>query len=383
MENNSSIWPGSASFFPGDTPFGTYDYDDNFQCDVEKVALWCARRLGYPIIEIELTQEHFFAAFEEAINEYGKQINTYQARDNILTLMGLPTGSLDLSNEYVEPTAGGLIKLSSQYGTEAGSGGNFTYFTGSLNILADRQVYDLKSGNGVNLESGDITKDSIIIRRFFYQPTPSVLKYLDPMTTLGSQELIDQFGFGGSTIPAGNLLMPLYADVLRMQQLEFNEMLRKNTYSFQYINGRLRIFPIPKNDYTLHFHYTLDNENSNNVKNNGKITNYSNIPYGFIPYKSINQIGRQWIKKYTLALTKEILGYIRGKYGDVPIPDGSVTLNSADLITAAQTEQEALITELKEMLDQFSRQSQLERKNSESDALSSQLSKYPTKIYIR
>ena len=129
---NIPIWPGSASFFPGDTPFGFYDSDYQFQMDADTVADWCARRLGYPIVDIELQQSNFFAAFEEAITEYGNQVNTYVSRDNLLYLLGASTGSQNLSQEFVSPNTGPLFRLSDEYGTAVGVGGNVTYYTGSL-----------------------------------------------------------------------------------------------------------------------------------------------------------------------------------------------------------------------------------------------------------
>ena len=77
-----------------------------------------------------------------------------------------------------------------------------------------------------------------------------------------------------------------------------------------------------------------------------------------------------------------MLGAIREKYSSIPIPNSEITLNGSDLISAAQTTKDSLITEIKEILDSMSRQAQLERKQSESDALSMQLSKIPLKIYI-
>ena len=112
------------------------------------------------------------------------------------------------------------------------------------------------------------------------------------------------------------------------------------------------------------------------------ISDYSNVPYDNMEYKFINDVGKQWIRKYTLALAKEMLGYIRGKYSSLPIPNAEITLNGSDLISAAQTEKEGLITELKEILDTMSRQAQLERKQAEADALQQQMNKIPLKIYI-
>ncbi len=39
---NIPIYPGSSSFTPGNTPFGFYDYDYQFQIDADKVVTFCA-----------------------------------------------------------------------------------------------------------------------------------------------------------------------------------------------------------------------------------------------------------------------------------------------------------------------------------------------------
>ena len=162
MAKNIPIWAGSSSFFPGDTPFGLYDNDVKFQSDVDKVSDWCAKRLGYPITDIELQPLNFFACFEEAISEYGAQVNTYNIRDNMLNLYGSATGS-NLSGQKVSPNFGGLVELAEEYGTEAGSGGNVTYYTGSISVTKNQQVYDLTDATKVNLESGESTKISFLL----------------------------------------------------------------------------------------------------------------------------------------------------------------------------------------------------------------------------
>ena len=183
------------------------------------------------------------------------------------------------------------------------------------------------------------------------------------------------------------MMMPIYADMLRMQAIEFNDQIRKSAYSFQLINNRLKLFPIPNgsNFTKVYFDYVKVEDRFNPLKTEtpgSRISDYSNIPYQEMNYNKINEVGRQWIRRYTLALSKEMLGYIRGKYQSMPIPNAEVTLNGADLIAAAQTEKEGLITELKEILDQTSRQAQLERKQAESDAMQQTFNKMPLKIYV-
>lgn len=391
MAQNIPTWPGSSSFFPGDTPFGFYDNDPEFQCEADPLADWAAKRLGWPLTSIELQSKNFYTAFEEAVTEYGNQVNTYAARDNLIHLLGLDTGSVNYTGRYIPPTLRSVVQLSKQYGTEAGTGGRLTYYSGSINISQGKQVYDFLNLNDVTLETGSFSSDAFTIRKVFHEPIPAIVKYLDPSlgTGIGMQNALQEFGFGSFSVPGNFLVMPLYSDALRMQAIELNDEMRKSAYSFQLTNNRIRIFPIPTHDFKMYFYYTLDHQGlpgqSGTPTNvgTGKISDFSNIPYYNISYRLINDMGKQWIRKYMLALSKEMLGRVRGKYATMPIPDGEVTLNGPELISEAQTEKEGLITQLKEILDQMSRQSQMERKVSESENLQTQLKFVPLKIYIK
>ena len=166
-----------------------------------------------------------------------------------------------------------------------------------------------------------------------------------------------------------------------------HEQIRRSAHTFQLTGNRIRIFPVPEENDKIYFTYTLESDVLDELVSGGGqglITDMANIPYGIKRYKFINEIGKNWIRRYTLALTKEMLGYVRGKYSSIPMTlDNEVTLNGADLISAAQTEKESLVTELNETLDSMSRQAQLERKTAEKDALTSQLTAVPLKIYVK
>ncbi len=386
MAVNIPIWPGSSSFFPGDTPFGFYDNDYAFQTEADQMADWCAKRLGYPLSDIELQDINLYACFEEAVTEYGAQINTFNIRDNMLSLYGSATGS-NLTGQKVSATMGGLIELAEEYGTEAGSGGNVTYYTGSIAMTSGQQIYDMSDSSIVSLESGTAGTDPIEIKRLYHDAPPALARFFDPFigSGIGTQQMLDAFGFGSYSPGLSFMMMPAYADVLRLQAIEINDTIRRSAYSFQMSNDRLRVLPIPNGSaFTkIHFDYILKSDRSNALKGaTGTVSDFSNAPYENVIYENVNSVGRQWVRRYTLALAKEMLGYIRGKYQSLPIPNAEITLNGADLISAAQTEKEGLITELKEILDTMSRQAQLERKQAESDAMLSQFNKIPMKIYI-
>jgi len=398
MAVNITIYDGTPSFTSGSsTPFGLYDNDVQFASESISVANWCANRLGYPIVDVELRDTNFFAAFEEAVTEYGAQINSYNIRDNMLNLYGSETASIDnnsigtpaksLTGKKVSANFGGLIELAEEYGVEAGSGGNVTYFTGSISITANEQMYDLTDSSVVSLESGTPGTDAIEIKRIFHEAPPAIVKYFDPFvgTGLGSQQMLDAFGFGNYSPGVSFMMMPIYADMLRLQAIEFNDQIRKSAFSFQLINDRIKFFPIPNgSNYTkVYFQYIKKEDRSNALKGStGTVSDFSNVPYQNVVYNRINAVGRQWIRRYALALCKEMLGYIRGKYSAIPIPNADITLNASDLISAGQAEKDALITELKEMLDQVSRQAQLERKQAEATAMQDTFTKIPLKIYV-
>ena len=378
---NIPIWPGSSSFFPGETPFGFYDNDQEFQADADKVSNFCSRRLGYPLVDVELQDISFYAAFEEAITTYGNELYSYKIRDNQLSLEGLSTGS-NINDAIITPNFEPIVRLSEQYGAEAGTGGNVTYYSGSIPLTASVQDYDL----GQWAIDAGIT-GSIEVKRVFYESAPAIVKYFDPYagTGFGYQSLFDSFGFGGMSPAINFLMMPLNYDLQTIQAIELNDMVRRSNFSFEIHNNHLRLFPIPlSGSHNMWFQYIKRDERiAGSVDNQpGKVSNVSNTPYTNPTYSSINSVGRQWIFEYTLALAKEMLGYVRGKYSSVPIPNAEVTLNQADLLTAATAEKLALIERLRGYFDETSRKSLLERRAQEAEFKQTELKQVPYTIYI-
>ena len=378
---NIPIYDGSPSWSAGLTPFGFYDNETQFQTDAVKVAKFCAQRLGYPLTDVELQDMSFFTAFEEAVTVYGNELYAYTIRDNQLSLEGLSTGS-DLNTSIITPSFEPIVKLTEQYGAEAGTGGNVPYYTGSFPITASQQDYDLKQWA---LDEG-IT-GSIEIKRVFFQSSPAITRYYDPYvgTGFGSQNMFDSFGFGSMSPAINFLMMPLNFDLQAIQAIEINDQVRRSNYSFELKDNKLKIFPIPTSGSGNYwFEYIKRDERiSNSVTNSpSQVTNVSNAPYTNPTYTSINSVGRQWIFEYTLALAKEMLGYVRGKYGTIPIPDSTVTLNQSDLISAATAEKTALVERLRGYFDETSRKSLLERRAQETEFKQTELKQVPYTIYI-
>ncbi len=386
MATNIPIYDGSAGSISGNTPFGLYDSDTGFTTDGPKVADWCAKRLGYPIVDIEMQDVNFFACFEEAVSEYSSQVNYFNIKENLLSLKGSTTGS-NLTHKEITPNFDRLITLAKSYGTEAGSGGDVTYYSASVAISASQQVYDLTDSNFLSLESGTAGTDDIEVKRVFYEGTPAMSRYFDPYvgTGYGSDHLLDGFGFGNYSPAINFLMMPMYDDLLRVQAIEFNDQIRKSAYSFELRNNRLRIFPDPKNAFTLWIEYIKRSDRKDALKNGtatNVVTDFSNADYDNMLYSSINDPGKQWIRKYTLALAKELLGNIRSKYSSIPIPGSETNLDGETLRSEASVEKENLTTQLREDLEAASRRNLLERQQEESDFMNQTMNKIPYGIYI-
>lgn len=382
---NISIWNGSSTFAPGQTPFHFYDADPEFTSSADKVASYCAVRLGYPLMDVELNSGSFYACFEEAVTTYGNEVYQAQAVQNYLSLEGGSVG-VNLNNAVITPSLQSMIRLSSGYGTEAGVGGTVNRYSGSLEVYPNQQDYDLKQWATDQGISG-----SIEIRKVFYQAPPAIMRYFDPYagTGTGIQSLMDAFDFGSFSPGVNFLLMPISYDLLKVQAIEFNDQVRKSAYSFEIINNTLKLFPIPKSTGAIWFEYYkvgekqyLDDSANTAGGSGGAISNISNVPYQNPIYANINSIGRQWIYRYTLALAKELLAYVRGKYSTVPIPDSEATLNQADLLADARNEKEALLENLRTILESTSRVAQLERKSQEAGFLQDTLKQVPMVIYV-
>ena len=380
---NIPIWSGNSTFFPGDTPFGFYDNEFQFQQDADKVARFCAQRLGYPLVDVELQSGSFYTAFEEAVTVYGNELYSFQARDNYLSLEGNTTSS-NLNQSLVNPSLSPVIRMSQQYAAEAGTGGQIDWLSGSIYLTSSQQDYDLKQwAVDRNITGG------IEIKKIFYEQIPAINQLYSPWAGLapGATSAVGLAGLAGFGPATSFLLMPTSFDIANIQAIEMSNQIRMSNYTFQLINNKLRIFPIPgggDEGVQVWFNYIKieDRTNSAIQLSPGTITNLSKAPYGNPTYSQVNSIGRMWIFEYALALSKEMLGYVRGKYSTVPIPNSEVTLNSGDLISAATSEKEALKAKLRDYLDTTSRQSLLERKSAETLARNTEISQVPMTIYI-
>ena len=378
---DTQIWNGSSTFAAGQTPNGFYDDDTDFQDDADKIAKYCATRLGYPMLDVELYSGSFYAAFEEAVTAYGNEVYQYKVRENYISLEG-SDATTNVNNAVVAANLQGSVRVSEYYGTEAGVGGNVSKYSGSLDIVQGQQTYDLGAWKTDNNITGDIE-----VRKVFYESPPAILRYFDPYagTGTGIQSLMDAFDFGNQSPGVNFMMMPVYFDMLKIQAIEFNDEVRKSGYSFEVVHDTIKIFPTPKTSGAIWFEYYKKDEKSSSILTNSVdvVSNVSNVPYINPTYSQINSIGKQWIREYTLALAKEMLAYVRGKYSTVPIPGSETTLNAADLLADGRSEKLALVTQLRDFLDQSSRRVQLERQNTESNNLKNTFSNVPMVIYVK
>ena len=400
-------WPGSGSAivaFSGSTtsslgltPFGIYDLDHDFYTDAPKTATWVAKRLGYPIVDVELIDEQIYSCFEESVSEYSAQVNQFNLRNNLDILRGQKKEQYGGRNNYSQTLVDGsylptTVRMSQQYGTLAGVGGNTSIKKAYIELSPGKQKYDLMA-NAIDVETSSsfatlyTSGSTVDVTKVFYEATPAIARFFDPYSVgaQGTLNLMSELGFGQFSPAAQFLMMPLYEDVLRMQQIEFNDHIRKSTFSFNIVDNKLELFPIPTGKLTrIYFEYLSRDEfehDSQSIQSDS-LSDYSDIPYDFIQYGNINDVGKQWIRKYTLALSKELLGAIREKYSSVPIPDGEISLDGAALRSEAQVEKDELVKQLRENLEEMSRKNVMENKTHESNHHQEMLRKVPLKLYV-
>jgi hypothetical protein len=376
------------------TPFGFYDDDLEFQADGPKVASFVARRLGYPVVDVELTDRNIYACFEEAITTYSNQINQFNAREHMMALQGLSTTANITQKNIVSTSIPQFVKLSSQYGTEAESGGSVTIKKGFITVEEYKQSYDVKALWADIHEGGK----AIEIRRIYHQMPPAIARYYDPFATtgLGLTNLMGEFGFDGYSPAVTFVMMPAYEDLLRIQAIEINDMIRKSQYSFKVANNIITFTPIftPEkiNEFKgkIWFDYMVVDEKmaagstfqEPTSIDEQYVSDLSNIPYENIKYLNINDMGRLWIYRYTLATAKELLGNIRSKYDQIPIPDAQIKLDGDTLRRESAEERKILIEELRDTLEQTGQQAQMKKQMENAEAMANIFRRIPLPIFI-
>jgi hypothetical protein len=377
-------------FTSGETPYGTYDADSTFQTDIVSVTKWCAQRLGFPVLQLEIPSGSIYACFEESVNEYSQHINNYNIKNWMWEQYGEKnriSGSLGTgSANPVTPSLGPSIALSEKYGQVVGMDGNIDLKKGYIVLSASKQDYDLQDTWASVSESNK----RIEVQKVFNHQPAAISRFYDPYAgSFDQAQLLDNFGMGNVSPAISFILKPISYDLARANAIETSDLVRKSAYSFEIHNNNLRIFPRPQASDAgekIWFEYyvkdDIRNTDNANAGLQGGVSDPSNVPYKFITYSSINQPGRQWIRKYTYALAKELLGIIRSKYSSMPIPDGEVTLDGEALKTEGREEKVQLLEELKEFLDSVSLTEKLKAEAEEANAQQEVLGKAPLPIFI-
>ncbi len=382
--------PTSGNEVTGSTPHGIYDNDSEFQTDSLTTCKYVASKLGHPVMQLEFNSGSIYACLEEAVSEYSAQINYYNTKNWMWEHYGntdTTTGMSGTGSHQAEtPNLGLSITLAEQYGQAVNVGGNTTMYTGSITLTSSKQVYDLTSEG--NFESSVTGTDRIEVQRVFNQAPAAISKFYDPFAgTYDNIELLDSFGFGNVSPAVSYILRPMSYDLARANAIETNDLIRKSAYSFELVNNKIRIFPRPEskdagNKVYFHYYKRNDRVDVTQTQTSGKVSDPSNIPYKFLTYSEINSAGRQWIRKFTLALAKELLGIIRSKYASMPLPNGEVSLDGESLKAEGREEKEQLLTELKEFLEAVSLSERSRQEQEQADAQQQVLNKAPLKIYI-
>ena len=367
------------------TPFGAFDSDASFITDSDKMVTFVKRKLGDDILSVELTKKQVYANFEESTFEYSSILNQYQAKSQLVNYLGFPTGSIMSGSEekYPRDNLEYLSRFAEPYAMEAGIGGSYNMLSGSIQLESGRQDYDmyteLKNDTGTALF--DSSKGKLKIVEVFHYNPQAAYRFFD--TTSAINYMNNEFSFESFTPETIFYVLPVFEDILRAGQLDLSNRVRRSNYSYEINGTNLRVYPTPTNlNNTKKLwmkirQYPDPNTPAYRDDTIYGVSNMGNLPFGNILYSKINSIGRQWIRQYTLALSKEQLGLIRSKFGSIPVPGAEVSLNGSDLISHGREDQTMLRDKLKEMLETLTYDKLIEIQSTRAEQIQKQLRYVP------
>ena len=388
------------------TPFGLFDSEKDFIIDANSMVTFVKRKLGDDILSVELTNKQVWMSFEEATLEYGRIVNEYQTKSQLGNLLGMDLGTSSddqtindgtidggprgSENKFPRETLEFLTRKAEPYASLAGVGGSYNIHSGSITLVNGQQDYDIYESlnmdvNGTETAVKDITefqnKKLRIFEVMHYSPQ-AAYRFFD--TTSAINYLNNEFAFESFTPETVFYVLPVFEDLLRAQQMDISNRVRRSNYSYELIGKNLRIMPRPTvteaGTKKLYVRFAgPHNPTSPDISDstiNG-VSGMHNIPFNNIQYQNVNSMGRQWIRQYTFALSKEVLGLVRSKFGSIPIPNGDLQLNGSDLLSQAQGEKEKLVTSLKEMLASLTYDKLLETQAAETGNMTSILKTVP------
>ena len=406
--------PDNVNAASNPLPFGFYMQGPDaaaFASGAADQVSFVYKKLGGDVLDIELTQYNVYAAYEEAVLEYSYLVNIHQAKNSLNNLLGATTASFDEDGQIVagDALSGSNIEMAlprytfdytrrvaEGIASEAGAGGGLTYYTASFVPTASVQDYDLQQivsssiTNGtLTLNSGDTVGDNKIIIRNVYYKTPRSMwrffAYYGGLNVIGNLSTYGQYA-DDSTFE----IVPTWQNKLQAIMYEDSIYTRTSHYSYEVINNKLRLFPTPStvgSPDRFYFRFTVKKDSFEEYpdrKTGTKgVNNMNNLPFQNIPYASINSIGKQWIRRFALALCKEMLGQIRGKMGNaVPLPGGNITLNAPSLLAEAAKEMGDLRTELKTVLDELTYEKLLTKDSNMTKATAETLKQVPVPLFV-
>jgi len=380
--SNSNVLPvtGSTANVTASLPFGMYASSPTFLSGASDQVAYTYKKLGGDVLDIELAEGNVYAAYEEAVLEYSYLVNLHQTKNSLSDYLSATTASFDQDGQIASGSAlsgsnielrypkydyGYIRRVSEGLMTDTGLGGLLPIYSASIDRVQGQQDYDLQTLISASSATsatepyfGQVQDKRIVIRKVFFKTPRAMWRfygYYGGFSVVGNLRTYGQFA-DDSTFE----IVPTWQNKLQAIAYEDALNVRISHYSYEIKDNMLRIFPQPQNTSPEKFwvQFTIDNQyepwDDSPRGNTGAkgINNMNTLPFQNLPYENINSIGKQWIRRFALALTKEILGQVRGKFSTVPIPGESVTLNHAELLGQAKAEQDSLREELKTILNE-------------------------------
>jgi hypothetical protein len=372
------------------TPFGFFDSDSTFQSEADSMVLFVKRKLGDDVLSVELTKKEIWTCFEEACCEYSRLIHEMKITSDLTNVLGMSTGSMDLTNRYAKRTVEYLLRMAEPYATEAYVGGSYDATLGYVELVSGKQDYNIYSdikdntnGLGIYESMASGSKGKLkIVEIFHFNPLASQHFLLNASNV--TNFLATNFNYESYVNSSVFYVLPVFEDILRRGMLEQAFKVRRSNYSYEVLGKNLRIYPIPSSDLQTGRLYIKvmkpqDPLNPTSYTDDSiyGISGPNNMPFGNIPFSTVNQPGRQWIRQYTLALCKELLGLIRSKFSSIPIPNAELTLNGSELVSQARDDKDKLASQMKEFLANLTNQKLLENDAIAAENLNKQLKYIP------
>jgi len=404
---------GSHGNVTGSLPFGIGIYTGSagfLSGAVDQVA-YTYKKLGGDVLDIEITEGQVYAAYEEGVLEYSYIVNIHQAKNSLSSFLGASTGSFDqhgqlevghtLSGSNVELKLPRVDityaqKVARAVSSRAGFGGELNIYSASFDTTINQQEYDLQqllsssaadSDNSTFPYYNKVKNKRVHITKVYYKTPHAMWRfygYYGGLNTVGDLASYGQYA-DDSTFE----LIPAWQNKAQAMAFEDAIWTRNSHYSYEIKNNKLKVFPTPVNSspdkFWVEFYVEEDPWDADTSRGNAGvdgINNMNTLPFENIPYNRINSIGKQWIRRFTLALCKEMLGNIRNKFTTIPIPGESVTLNGADLVSQGKEEQEKLREELKTVLDELTYSKLMETDASTMESVNKIQERIPLSVYV-